>query len=257
MADLQDLLSTIPIFSFLGRTELAAVQELFVEETRQKGETICKQGDEGNTFYVVLDGELDVLAGEGGNHLIAVLKRGDFFGEMALLQGGKRTATVTASRRARLMSLDRAAFNTLFLKNPKALEYFTRILCKRLASMNKGEVFRGSTLTIAVGARPGLKGKSIIAASLAAFLHELTGQEVLLVHVRAGEKTDGGLVGQLLSDKPTHSIDEMASVLKPGSSGATVLNVTARKDLDVSYYAERASNLISNLSSRFPFMIFD
>src|SRR5438067_13068220 len=113
MADLQDLLSTIPIFSFLGRTELAAVQELFVEETRQKGETICKQGDEGNTFYVVLDGELDVLAGEGGNHLIVVLKRGDFVGEMVLLQGGKRTALVYASPRGWLLSLVCGAFKSI------------------------------------------------------------------------------------------------------------------------------------------------
>src|SRR5580704_16317590 len=118
MAVWQDLLSTIPIFSFLGHTEIAAVEELFVEEVHQKGDTICRQGEEGDTFYVVLDGELDVLAGESGQNLIAVLKRGDFFGEMALLQGGKRTATVVASRRARLMALGRAAFNSLFLKSP-------------------------------------------------------------------------------------------------------------------------------------------
>ena len=80
MADWQDVLATIPIFSFLGRSELAAVQELFVEETHQKGDRICRQGEEGNTFYVVLDGELDVLAGDQDQHLIAVLKRGDFFG---------------------------------------------------------------------------------------------------------------------------------------------------------------------------------
>src|SRR5580700_7202043 len=98
MADWQEVLATIPIFSFLGRAELTAVQQLFVEETHQKGDTICRQGDEGNTFYVVLEGELDVLAGENDKNLIAVLKRGDFFGEMALLQGGKRTATVAASR---------------------------------------------------------------------------------------------------------------------------------------------------------------
>ena len=55
------------------------------------------------------------------------------------------------------------------MKNPKALEYFTRILCKRLANMNKGEVMRGSTLTITVGAQPGLKGKSMIAEEIGEF----------------------------------------------------------------------------------------
>ena len=253
MADWQDVLATIPIFSFLGRNELAAVQELFVEETHQKGDTICVQGEEGNTFYVVLDGELDVLAGEREQHLIAVLKRGDFFGEMALLQGGKRTATVRASRRARLMSLDRTAFNTLFLKNPKALEYFTRILCKRLASMNRGEVFRGSTLTMTVGSQPGLKGKTVLARYLADYLHELTGQDVLLVSVRVSDRAAEGTVGQLLSESG-HDANE---VLPTDSGGVSVLEVPARKNLPIPFYAERASNLISNLSARFPFMVFD
>jgi NTE family protein len=257
MADWQDLLATIPIFSFLGRAELAAVQELFVEETHQKGDTICRQGEEGNTFYVVLDGELDVLVGEGSQQLIAVLKRGDFFGEMALLQGGKRTATVMASRRARLMSLDRTAFNTLFMKNPKALEYFTRILCKRLANMNKGEVMRGSTLTITVGGEPGLKGKSLIAAYLADYLHDLTGQDVLLVNVRMSKTAAEGVVGKLLGDDSHTNPKEVSEVLRTDIGGVSVLEVPARTDLPIPFYAERASNLISNLSSGFPFMVFD
>jgi NTE family protein len=257
MADWHDLLSTIPIFSFLGRTELAAVQELFVESTHQKGEVICRLGDEGETFYIVLDGELEVWAGEGASHLTAVLKRGDFFGEMALLQGGKRTATVIASRRVRLMSLDRTSFNTLFLKNPKALEYFTRILCKRLASVQKGEVFRGSTLTITVGSRPGLKGKSLVASGLADVLHSLTRQEVLLVKVRLSKEAAEGVVGQLLSDDMDRKVADMGKLLETDSAGVKVLWVPSRPGLPSSVYAERASNLISNLTERFPFMIFD
>jgi NTE family protein len=257
MADWQDLLATIPIFSFLGRTELAAVEGLFVEETHQKGDTICRQGEEGDTFYVVLDGELDVLAGEGGQHLIAVLKRGDFFGEMALLQGGKRTATVVASRRARLMSLGRAAFNSLFLKSPKALEYFTRILCKRLADMNKGEVHRGSTLTISVGSSVGIKGKTLIATILADYLHELTGQDVLRVSVQLSETAAEGLAGELLSGD-SHARDRVEhEVIPTDAGGVSVLDIPARKDLSIPFYAERASNLISNLSGRFPFIVFD
>jgi NTE family protein len=257
MADWHDLLATIPIFSFLGRSELAAVQELFIEEIHQKGDIICRQGEEGNTFYVVLDGELDVLAGEHDQNLIAILKRGDFFGEMALLQGGKRTATVAASRRARLMSLDRGAFNTLFMKNPKALEYFTRILCKRLANMNKGEVTRGSTLTITVGSQPGLKGKSLVASCLADYIHELTGQDVLLVTVRMSTIAAQGVVGELLSEDSHPTQENVNDILLTDSGGASVLEVPARTDLPVPFYAERASNLISNLSTRFPFMVFD
>jgi NTE family protein len=254
MADWHDLLSTIPIFSFLGRNELAAVQELFVEETHQKGDVICRQGDEGDTFYVVLDGELDVLVGEGAGHVIAVLKRGDFFGEMALLQGGKRTATVAVGRRARLLSLHRTAFNSLFLKSPKALEYFTRILCKRLADMNKGEVMRGSTLTISVGSRASLKGKTMIATFLADYLHEITGQDVLRVSVHVSSGAAEGVVGDLLSDNYQDGVHE---VLETDAGGISVLQIPARKNLSIPFYAERASNLISNLSAQYPIIVFD
>src|SRR5882757_3639570 len=153
MSSLQDILSTIPIFSFLGRSETAAVESLFVESTHQKGEYICREGDEGDTFHIILDGELEVVVGQDDSaRVLSLLKKGDFFGEMALLQGGKRTASVVVARRARLVTLDRASFNTLFLKNPKALEYFTRVLCKRIADANKGDVARKSTMAISIGA---------------------------------------------------------------------------------------------------------
>lgn len=257
MADWTEILVTIPIFSFLGRSELAAVQQLFVEEVHQKGDTICRQGEEGNTFYVVLDGEFDVLVGENDQHLIAVLKRGDFFGEMALLQGGRRTATVVASRRARLISLDRVAFNSLFMKNPKALEYFTRVLCKRLASMNKGEVFKGSTLTIAVGAQPGLKGKTLVANYLAEYLHEITGHDILLIREWVRDTEAQGTLGRLLENDSLQEQVNLDDILPHDRDAVSVLDVPVRLDLPVARYAERASNLISNLSGNFPFMVFD
>src|SRR5258706_5256144 len=185
MNNLQDILSTIPIFSFLGRNEIAAVQTLFVESTHQKGEYICREGEEGDTFHIILDGELEVFVGQDESvRVLSILKKGDFFGEMALLQGGKRTASVVVSRRARLVTLDRSSFNSLFLKNPKALEYFTRVLCKRIADANKGDVVRKSTMAISIGAASAnLQGKSMLAKALAAVLHDLTGSEILVVRL--------------------------------------------------------------------------
>src|SRR5258706_11644523 len=151
MNNLQDILSTIPIFSFLGRNEIAAVQTLFVESTHQKGEYICREGEEGDTFHIILDGELEVFVGQDESvRVLSILKKGDFFGEMALLQGGKRTASVLVARRAKLVTLDRSSFNSLFLKNPKALVNFTRVLCTRVADGNKGSVVRKSSMTISV-----------------------------------------------------------------------------------------------------------
>lgn len=254
MKDFQDLLASIPIFSFLGRAETAAVEQLFVESTHQKGDIICRQGDEGSTFHVILDGELDVLAGE---RVVSILKRGDFFGEMALLQGGKRTASVIANRRVKLMTLDRTSFNGLFMKNPKALEYFTRVLCRRLASTSSGETTRGSSMVITVGSRNhSLKGKTLVASALAGVLHDLTKANVIIVRVRASEHAPAGDILELLSNSQWS--DELASrLIRTDSEGVSLVEVTGRRGLDTSVYEEKASNVVSKLSQKFQFIVFD
>lgn len=258
MNELQDILAGVPIFSFLGRAEIAAVQELFVESTHQKGDFICREGEEGHTFHIILDGELEVIVGSGATaRILAVLKKGDFFGEMALLQGGKRTASVVATRRARLVTLDRTSFNSLFLKNPKALEYFTRVLCKRIADSNKGEAVRGSTMSITIAAfRPGLKGKTMLAAGLAAVLHDLTGSEILTLQLKPSNEEATGAVAEMLSGSLSLS-GEAANLIQKTAVGISTVEIPLRTGEATGYYAERASNIISKLSDRFPFLIFD
>jgi NTE family protein len=257
MLDWLDFLLTIPLFSFLGPKELAVVQEHFVETTHQKGETICRAGDEGDKFFIVRSGELEVWAGEGDLRLTGTLKRGDYFGEMALLQGGKRSATVIVKRLARLLSLDKASFDKLFLRDPKTLEYFTRILCKRLASVSKGAAVHGTTTTIAVLSRPGLQGKTLVSEGLAGIFHDLTGADVLLVRVRPGKHAPQGAVEKLLSDDFGTTNSDVNSAIERESSGIFTLDVPARMDRTTQFYAERSSNLISRLGDRFRFILYD
>ena len=252
MNSLQDILSTIPIFSFLGKSEITAVQSLFVESTHQKGEYICREGEEGDTFHIILDGELEVAVGHGDTYRpLSILKKGDFFGEMALLQGGKRTASVIVLRRASLVTLDRTSFNSLFLKNPKALEYFTRVLCKRIANANRGDVVHKSSMAISVGSeRPSLKGKTMLSRALGAVLHDLTGCEVLLVafssNAESAEALPWGTSGDALERAMTGVTD-----------GVFALSAPVRTGEDPNYYAECGSSIISRFSDRFPFIIFD
>jgi NTE family protein len=253
MNSLQDILSTIPIFSFLGRNEIAAVESLFVESTRQKGEYVCREGEEGDTFHIVLDGELEVFVGpEESPRVLSLLKKGDFFGEMVLLQGGKRTASVMVTRRARLVTLDRTSFNSLFLKNPKALEYFTRVLCKRVANANKGDVVRKSSMAISIGsAQANVRGKTMLSQALAAVLYDLTGSQVLVVRLSSDpsgsniELVEGG------------SDDGLDRAIVGAAEGVFTLTVPVRPGQDPNYYAECGSSLISRLTERFPFILFD
>ncbi|MBI2820696.1 MAG: cyclic nucleotide-binding domain-containing protein [Acidobacteria bacterium] len=258
MPDWQEFLSTIPIFSLLTRAELASVQDLFQEVSYEKGDTICRIGDEGDVFYVVLSGELEVWGGSEGDRMVGTLGPRDFFGEMVMLQGGKRTATIKVARRARLLSLDKAGFERVFLINPKAIEYFARVLCKRLATTTRGEAARRATTTISIVGRPGLKGKTLVASVLAALLTDISANRVLLVEVYpgAGEARPDS-VDHLLSSDLAGTPEKIREELGRDSSGVARLKIAARANLSRAVYGERASNLVSKLSGDFPYMVFD
>ena len=245
------------MFAFLGGDELAKLQELFVESTHQKGDVIFRAGDEGDTFSIVLRGELEVWAGEDEQRLTGTLKHGDFFGEMALLQGGKRTATVIVKRQTQLISLAKPSFDKFFLHDPRMLEYFARVLSQRLASVSKGTAVLGSTMTVSVTSRPGLKGKTIVSSSLAGILHDLTGTDVLLVRTWPGQRTPTGALDQLLSDEFETAPEVLQQAIQTEGPGLFAIDVPTRIDKPSQFYSERSSNLISKLSDRFRFIVFD
>src|SRR5690242_6298984 len=118
MVDL-DFLASLQVFRFFTRQELEAAEKLFKQVSFEKDDVVTRIGEPGDIFYVVLDGELEVWDASQPPRQTGSLKRGDYFGEMALLQGGKRTATVTVARRAELLAIDKPAFDRLFLTNPK------------------------------------------------------------------------------------------------------------------------------------------
>src|SRR5207244_4244652 len=119
----------------------------------RRGDTVCAEGDEGDTFFVCVSGELEVWGG-APRRIVNRLGPGEFFGEMSLLLGGQRAATVTASRNARLLAVDKSVFEQFFLHNAKVLEAFSRVLSKRLAKMPRGEVIAKTSTTIGVTGAP-------------------------------------------------------------------------------------------------------
>jgi NTE family protein len=254
MVDL-DFLATIQIFSIFTRPELEAAETLFKEVSFAKGDVIMRIGDPGDIFYVVLDGELDVWGASEPPRQTGSLKRGDYFGEMALLQGGKRTATVTVARRARLLAIDQPAFESLFLSNPKAIEHFARVLSKRLAGLTRGERIQRATTTISVASRRGLKGETVVARALAAILKQITGTDVIHVEVRPDGEASDATILDLLSD----SLDTAPRKFAPGGGdgGPTLLKIALRDNLDPARYGNLLANLVSKLSDTFSFIVLD
>jgi small-conductance mechanosensitive channel/CRP-like cAMP-binding protein len=99
-----------------------------------EGAVVVRQGDSGDSLYVVVSGRVQVLtvSREGGPEwALATLRPGDYFGEMSLLTGAPRSATVRALEDAELLVLDREALRPLLVGDPAAAERLSETLAKR------------------------------------------------------------------------------------------------------------------------------
>jgi CRP-like cAMP-binding protein len=89
-----EALQRVPLFAELNRSEVKRIAAVFKERHFAAGETVVQQGSGGAAFYVIDSGEARVFV---GGEERATLKAGDYFGELALIDEGTRTATITAS----------------------------------------------------------------------------------------------------------------------------------------------------------------
>ena len=114
----------------------------YVHEIRaQSGETVVKQGEDGQDLYLVIDGTLDVSV---DGVVVTSVKPGDHFGEIALVRGQRRTAEVVVRESARLFRISRQGFSDLCEKDRnvaiKVLWAFTQSLAKRVVDLSQDVV---------------------------------------------------------------------------------------------------------------------
>jgi len=124
------LLRSLPLFAPLGPPQLESLARELESVEVPAGEDVVREGEPGDRFYAIADGELEVT--HDGRHL-ATLRRGDGFGEIALLRDVPRTATVTARTPARLYALQRGPFLAAVIAHPRAGEEAERMVGERLA----------------------------------------------------------------------------------------------------------------------------
>jgi serine phosphatase RsbU (regulator of sigma subunit) len=134
-----NLLAKIPVFSDLPEKELAHLQSTLEVITLQPGEILFREGELGEHFYILSEGELEILLGIGTEEelLLNTLGPGEYLGEMSLvLPGGERTATARARKESVLLSLSRYEFNALLEQHPLLVRSLVRVLSERLGSTN-------------------------------------------------------------------------------------------------------------------------
>ena len=90
-----EFLREIPLFHEVGKRDLERLAEAARERTFEAGTLIVEEGTIGTTFMIIMDGEAEAVA-NAGTTAVATLGRGDYFGEMALFEGQRRSAGVRA-----------------------------------------------------------------------------------------------------------------------------------------------------------------
>lgn len=133
------ILSTISFFEPLDAGEVERLAVAGQRVTVPAGEVIFSEGDEGETLYVLLSGAAEVTAwgADGEQIVVATVSDGDFFGEIALLDGCPRSATVTTTDASTLFTLERGEFLGVVGTNPEALSRVLVELGQRLRETNE------------------------------------------------------------------------------------------------------------------------
>ena len=131
--DWMAVLRRLPLFSGLGQRQLRRIAGLAEMVDFSPGDVIVQYGEPGDAMYVILDGRARVL----GRQRARILHAGDFVGEMALLDGGPRTATVTAATEVTAMRLPRRAFLKMLESEPKIAIAMLSELTARLRQLQQ------------------------------------------------------------------------------------------------------------------------
>ncbi len=141
--DLQKSLKAIPIFNYLSNKDISLLISIIHNRNYLAGEYVFYQGDPGIGLYIIRDGEIVIERNSEDNNVIplATFSKGDFFGELALVDGEKRSAsaiTKTDSRLAVIFKPDLDEFIEKFPKKGiKILQGISQIVAIRLRKLNE------------------------------------------------------------------------------------------------------------------------
>ena len=133
--DTVELLRAVPIFAPLDLPTLERLARALVPLSLPAGELVVRQGDPGDRYYVIGEGQLEVIV---DGHAIRSLGPGDGFGEIALLRDVPRTSTVAATTNVRLYALEREHFLDAVGGNPSSLRAADALIDMRLGSFRAG-----------------------------------------------------------------------------------------------------------------------
>jgi CRP-like cAMP-binding protein len=128
-----EALKRAPLFDGLSRKELTQIARASEDLEIPAGTKLCREGDIGHEFFVIVSGEVEVTR---NGKPVALRGGGEFFGEIALLEDVPRVATVTAKTPLRVFVLTDSQFRDLLADNPGVERKVLRALARRVVDLS-------------------------------------------------------------------------------------------------------------------------
>jgi CRP/FNR family transcriptional regulator, cyclic AMP receptor protein len=134
MTDYQAHLSAVPLFSECSKSELKCLARHTADVTAEAGQVLIKEGHGAYDFFVIVAGEAEVSR---GGEIVATLRAGDYFGELGLLDPGRRDATVTARSAMELIVLAQWDFEQVLEEAPGMTRRLLAGMARRIRAMDQ------------------------------------------------------------------------------------------------------------------------
>ncbi len=211
MFEISDVIKKVPFFKPLDRDAVNEIVDLLQYKSFRPGEIVCHAGEIGEEMFIIISGKVKVvvITSDGEENIIAELGSGDYFGEMALLTGEPRSASVVTTEPAELFTLGKADFDDIIERYPSIALSMGRVMSQRLHRLLQKSSNKKARVTAVSG---DLQERSLVDLLRFCEINYLNGT----LHISNGQRSGhfeylrGELQKVVLDDLPEdRALDEM------------------------------------------------
>lgn len=265
-----DLLRQIPLFESLSKDAIAFISDRLKTEAFASGEVIVRQGDTGDSLYIITNGLVKVTKREktGTSRELARLKTGDYFGEMSLLAGQPRSADIIVVTDTSTLVLYKDDLDKILQEYPTIAVHFSKILSKRLRDTSQLNLAKKQVVSvISIYSRhidPLLQ--TALSINLAASFTKELAKRTILVDASGNEDKLANILHiefqnsasqELVTHHDILDKGDISPLIKEHYSGVHIISVAAGSKLKQRTFEKDIAPLLEKLKNHYDYILIN